>query len=162
MTSESPVSTARPALCAAPGSAFLATMGQRSQTLQRILGAAGYKDGGGVGTPGIRLVSQLAKSNKLRDWPYTRTVADYDKLIEVTRAHLRQNAAPQAPRAAGAQHGTESSSRGCLEVLVKHVREDQSCASLLSWHRADRAAGPCPISAGWNKRGSCARRPRQR
>ena len=89
---------ARASFAASIGSAFLATMGQRSQTLQRILGAAGYSNGGGVGTAGIRLVSQLAKSNKLRDWPYTQTVDDYNKLIEVTRAHLSQNDQAHARR----------------------------------------------------------------
>jgi hypothetical protein len=99
MTSDLPDSTARPSLCAAPGSAFLATMAQRSQVLQGMLGAAGYKDGEGVGTPGIRLVSRLAKANGLRDWPYTRTVADYDALIEVMRTHLSQNDLRERPGA---------------------------------------------------------------
>ena len=69
---------------------FLAEMGKRSKTLQRILRNAGFVKGGGIGTAGIRLVSRLAKQHGLRDWPHTRTVQDYDALIKVTRAELKQ------------------------------------------------------------------------
>ena len=76
----------------APCSAFAA----RSLTLQKILRDAGYVKGSGVATAGIRLVSKLAKAHKLRDWPHTLTLQDYDALLHVTREHLSQYMLPDA------------------------------------------------------------------
>jgi hypothetical protein len=71
----------------AHGSVFVA----RSLQLQQMLMAAGFMKGSGVSTAGIRLVSTLAKSHNLRDWPNTQSISDYDALIRVTREHLAQN-----------------------------------------------------------------------
>jgi hypothetical protein len=65
-------------------------MVERSLTLQRMLRAAGYVKHDGVATAGISLVSRLARQHKLRDWPHTRSIKDYDSLIEVLRVHLAQ------------------------------------------------------------------------
>jgi len=63
----------------------------RSQQLQQILRAAGYCKGDGVSTAGLKLVSTLARRHRLRDWPHTQTLSDYDALLEVTREHLLPN-----------------------------------------------------------------------
>ena len=60
----------------------------RSHELQALLRAAGYCKGDGVSTAGQRLVAALAKRDRLRQWSDTQTLADYDALIAVTRAHL--------------------------------------------------------------------------
>jgi hypothetical protein len=69
----------------------------RSQELQRILRAAGYSKGDGVSTAGLELVSALAKKNKLRQWPDTQTIADYDALIAVVRDDLNLAAGINPP-----------------------------------------------------------------
>jgi len=74
----------------APISTFHATMGERSATLQRMLRAHGYVKGDGVATAGLRLVSQLAATHNLRAWPDTRTVADYDALIQIVGQSLTE------------------------------------------------------------------------
>ena len=68
-------------------------MGQQSAALQEVLREAGYvkKDGRSVSTEGIRLVSQVARSRNLRDWPHTQTVEDYTALINAVAEHLHLN-----------------------------------------------------------------------
>ncbi|MFZ4856129.1 MAG: PLxRFG domain-containing protein [Desulfuromonadaceae bacterium] len=67
---------------------------QKSKELRQVLIDAGYvKPSGDVSTAGISLVKRLAKENKLRDWPNTRDVADYNALIDVVRRHV----APASP-----------------------------------------------------------------
>jgi hypothetical protein len=68
-------------------------MPAKSEELVQLLRSAGYTKVDGISTAGIKLVSRLAKANGLRDWMNTRTVADYDALIAVTREHLKAIAA---------------------------------------------------------------------
>lgn len=63
------------------GAASCSGFVQRSLHLQRILRNAGYRKGSGISNKGIRLVSRVAKREHLRDWPHTRSWADYDALI---------------------------------------------------------------------------------
>ncbi len=73
----------------------------RSHELQALLRAAGYCKGDGVSTAGQRLVAALARRDRLRQWSDTQTIADYDALIAVTRAHLLLNkSCPDLPRLA--------------------------------------------------------------
>ena len=69
-------------------------MVERSLMLQQMLRAAGYTKRDGVATAGIRLVSRLAKQHRMRDWPHTRSVEDYDALIEVVKVHLAERVVP--------------------------------------------------------------------
>jgi hypothetical protein len=61
---------------------------ERSLRLQRILRDAGYRKGSGISNQGIRLVSRVAKRERLRDWPNTRSWADYDALIAAVAAEI--------------------------------------------------------------------------
>ncbi len=65
-----------------------AAMVRKSNELEELLRAAGFIKGTTVSRGGIRLVSQLAKDHKLRDWAQTQTLDDYDALIAVTRRHF--------------------------------------------------------------------------
>lgn len=60
----------------------------RSRKLQELLREAGYRKGDGVSTAGLLLVSRVAKRDGLRDWPDTRSLADYDALISAVAAEL--------------------------------------------------------------------------
>jgi hypothetical protein len=71
------------------GTALLAGFAERSERLQGILIHAGYQRRGGVSAAGLRLVSQVARRDRLRDWPRTQTWADYDALIAAVSAALR-------------------------------------------------------------------------
>lgn len=70
----------------------------RSAALQQILRAAGHVKGSGVSSSGITLVTRLARQHRLRDWSATRTLADYDALLQVVRDHLAQATQPQPPQ----------------------------------------------------------------
>jgi len=61
---------------------------EKSLQLQRILRAAGFAKGDGVNILGLRLVSTIARANGLRDWPETRSLDDYDRLIAAVTSHL--------------------------------------------------------------------------
>ncbi len=60
----------------------------RSLRLQALLMAAGYRKRNGVSTAGIRLVSRVARQHRLRDWPNTRSWADYEALIDAVAAAI--------------------------------------------------------------------------
>ena len=64
--------------------AFLSRMAKLSGVLLSLIDDAGIKRG-----DGIRLVTRLAKTNGLRDWPATRNEADYKALIRVLKEHLQ-------------------------------------------------------------------------
>jgi hypothetical protein len=66
--------------------------------LQQILRAAGYVKGSGVSSSGITLVTRLARQHRLRDWSATRTLADYDALLQIVRDHLAQAGHHQPPQ----------------------------------------------------------------
>jgi hypothetical protein len=70
------------------GTASCSGFAERSLLLQRILRDAGYQKGSGICNKGIRLVSQVAKQERLRDWPHTRSWADYDALIAAVAAKI--------------------------------------------------------------------------
>jgi hypothetical protein len=63
---------------------------ERSLELQRLLIDHGYgrKSGSGITSSGLRLVSSIARAAGLRDWPHTRTFADYDALIAAVQSYL--------------------------------------------------------------------------
>lgn len=65
----------------APGQDLHGQMVLRSVQLRELLRAHGYRNGDGVSGDGLRLVKRVAAEHGLRDWPYTRTPADYDALI---------------------------------------------------------------------------------
>ena len=70
--------------------ALLAGFAERSHRLQRILRQAGFHRGGGVSGDGLRLVSRVAGGRGLRDWPQTKTWADYDALIEAVSHEIKE------------------------------------------------------------------------
>jgi hypothetical protein len=81
---------------AAPLEAFA----RKSAQLQQLLRTAGFVKGDGISGPGLKLVSQVAKDRNLRDWPHTRTLEDYDRLIAAVAAKLGdevQHGAPAVP-----------------------------------------------------------------
>ena len=90
-------------LAAAAGSrAGADAFAARSHELQRLLMSAGYRRHDGVSTAGIKLVSRLARGAKIRDWPDTETLADYDALIAVLRRHLGLSLNDRGDRRRGA------------------------------------------------------------
>ena len=99
----------------------------RSQELQRILRAAGYSKGDGVSTAGLELVSALANKNKLRQWPDTQTIADYDALIAVVRDDLNL--------AAGTNSSVATPTPGTQADLVAGI-ERQAAAPALTLESA--------------------------
>lgn len=99
----------------------------RSQELQRILRAAGYSKGDGVSTAGLQLVSALANKNKLRQWPDTQTIADYDALIAVVRDDLNL--------AAGTNSSVATPTPGTQTDLVAGI-ERQAAAPALTLESA--------------------------
>jgi hypothetical protein len=70
------------------GAASCSGFVERSLRLQRILRDAGHRKGSGVSNKGIRLVSRVAKRERIRDWPHTRSWADYDVLIAAVTAEI--------------------------------------------------------------------------
>jgi hypothetical protein len=60
----------------------------KSLELQALMRANGYGKGDGVGNGGIGLVARIARSAKIRGWPDTRHVADYDALISAVQKHF--------------------------------------------------------------------------
>lgn len=85
------------------GTDDLQAFAERSRKLQELLRAAGHRKGDGVSTEGIKLVSRVAKRDGLRDWPDTRTLEDYDRLISAVAAELG-GAACEMPPATSAGH----------------------------------------------------------
>ena len=65
-----------------------------------MLREAGFSKRSGVATVGIKLISKLAKKHNVRDWPNTRTVEDYDTLINLLALHF-----------AGYDHAKESNAK---------------------------------------------------
>lgn len=61
---------------------------ERSYRLQRILIDAGFRKRDGISTEGIRLVSRVAKRERIRDWPNTQTLSDYEALIAAVKNEL--------------------------------------------------------------------------
>jgi hypothetical protein len=72
----------------APCSQFDDTMAMRSLQLQELLRSHHFRKGDGVSGAGLALVTRLAKQRGGRDWPHTRTVADYDLLIRAVTDHF--------------------------------------------------------------------------
>ena len=71
-----------------PKPEHVAAMGAKGQQLQKMLRDAGFVKGSGVSNAGVKLVKEVAKTNKLRDWPDVKTPEDYDKLISEVRQRL--------------------------------------------------------------------------
>lgn len=70
--------------------ALLAGFAERSHRLQRILRQAGFQRRGGVSGDGLRLVSRVARAAGVRDWPQTKTWADYDALIAAVSHEIKE------------------------------------------------------------------------
>jgi len=62
---------------------FLAAMAHLSADLKQIGAEAGIARGAF-----IRLVTRVARQRGLRDWPHTRTPADYHALIAAVRVEV--------------------------------------------------------------------------
>ena len=70
------------------GAASCSGFAERSLQLQRILRDAGYRKGSGISNDGVRLVSRVAKRERVRDWAHTRSWADYDMLIAAVASEI--------------------------------------------------------------------------
>jgi hypothetical protein len=62
----------------------------RSLKLRETLIRAGFRRESGVSTIGFKFVSRVAKKNRLRDWPHTKTLNDYDALIRAVNLEIEE------------------------------------------------------------------------
>jgi len=103
---------------------------EKSLQLQELLRAAGFGAGAGVSTAGIRLVSSVARREGLRDWPFTKTLQDYDALIAAVAKELGATGL----RATISNH-THTMNTEQENVLWKHLGQVRKAQLKLSDYR---------------------------
>lgn len=104
-----------------PAAPNLDEMAAKSKELQSVLTKAGYWDQKGgaevVTSEGLKLVRQVARANKLRDWPHVKNIADYDALITAVKARIEADVADLEAAKAAKNRGGEPEVAKILELV---------------------------------------------